>query len=229
MINDMKVSVVLPVLNEEKGLLSMLPAMPGVVDEVILADNGSDDNSINIGKKYGAKIVNAFPKGYGIALLAGIEAASGDIIVFMDADASCAVLEIPLLLESLEKNESEFVSGKRSFVNRGLFSILGNLFMRLLVRMLYRIELVDTQSGVCAFKKDIFERIRTESKGMSFSQEIKLLAYLDAHIRTSEVPISSLKRKGRMKYRILADSFDNLRNFFKFYFAVRKIFKNEIL
>lgn len=225
MIEGMKVSVVLPVLNEEKGLKVMLPKMPDVIDEVILSDNGSDDSSVSVGQQYGATIINASPKGYGAALLAGIEAATGDVVLFMDADASFSVAEIPVFLEPIVCDACAFVSGKRSFLNRGFFSVFGNLCMRFFVRILYRINLMDTQSGVCAFKKDILGEIKPESKGMSFSQEIKLLAYLNPQIKTAEVPVDSLKREGEMKYRIIADSLDNLKNFVKFYFITRKTFR----
>lgn len=221
MINDLTVSLVLPVLDEEEGLKAILPLIPLEVDEVIVADNGSVDSSVNVSKDFGAKIITVSKRGYGEALRNGIDSVRSDVVVFMDADASNSPLDIPLLLKPLVEEQCDFVSGKREFKNRGLCSIAGNSVMKLLVNMLYGISLKDTQSGMCAFRKDIFGKIKSQSTGMSFSQEIKLKAYLDKNIKTREVPVSSLPRKGKMKYRVFRDSVLNISNFIKFYIFKR--------
>lgn len=215
------VSLVLPVLDEEEGLKKILPVVPDIVSEVIVSDNGSCDKSADVARQYGAKVVSVSLRGYGAALSAGIAAAKGDIVLFMDADATNPPREIPMLIEPILSGTSDFVSGSREFKNRGVCSICGNLVMRLLVKILYRINLQDTQSGMCAFRKDIFSVISSTSKGMSFSQEIKLNAYLSDKVRTAEIPVSSHKREGVMKYRVFADSMANVYNFWRFYF-VRK-------
>lgn len=221
MINNLTVSLVLPVLDEEEGLKTILPLIPAEIDEVVVADNGSTDASADIAKSYGAKIIKVAKRGYGSALQKGIESAVSDIVLFMDADASCSPLEISFLLQPLVEGNISFVSGKREFKNRGICSIFGNTVMKLLVRRLYNIRLQDTQSGMCAFKKNIWGNIKSDSTGMSFSQEIKLKAYLNKNIKTKEVPVSSLPRAGKMKYRVFRDSVSNIFYFIKFYIFKR--------
>lgn len=224
MAGDGIISIVLPVLNEAQGLRKILPLIPKEVGEVIVVDNGSTDESCNIAAKYNARIVSVACRGYGLALHAGISAACGEIIVFMDADATSMPSEIARLVEPIIASGYDFVSGKREFKNRGLFSVIGNLFMRGLVKLLYNIELTDTQSGMCAFKKNIFKNIESKASGMSFSQEIKLNAYLNKNIKTLEVPVSSSKREGKMKYRVFTDSLLNVYNFGRFYVKRQRSF-----
>ena len=105
----MKVSVVIPCLNESQTLEKTVGLARGLVEsvggdgEIVIADNGSTDGSIAIAEKAGARVVHIERKGYGFALLGGIREANGDIIVMGDADATYDFREAKALVEAIER------------------------------------------------------------------------------------------------------------------------------
>ena len=109
-----------PCLNEEGTLGDVLSKINQVCEgrlrdrstEVIVSDNGSTDDSVEIANRFGARMVHCSTRGYGAALLAGIEAARGEVIVFADSDNTYDFSESPGLIEELEKG-FDLVIGSR--------------------------------------------------------------------------------------------------------------------
>jgi glycosyltransferase involved in cell wall biosynthesis len=213
MYNGQNISVVIPCLNEERGLDSVLADMPHFIDEVIVVDNGSRDGSIKIAKKYNVKIIQETIKGYGRVLLKGIRNANGDIVVLLDGDGSYPICNIKEMYDFMKEGQLDFVSGCRFPLDNRyampLVNLLSNYFISWLVRMMFKIKLQDSQSGMMVFKKTIMEKIKIYNMGMGFSQEIKVKAWTNS-IRCAEIHIPYKIRIGNVKFRKIKDGLKNL-------------------
>lgn len=210
MFNDKIISVLIPCLNEESGLGKVLEEIPDFIDEVIVIDNGSEDNTTQIAKKYNTKLLNEDIRGYGSAILRGLKDAIGEIIVIVDGDGSYPVAMVSEICEYMEKGNFDFVSGRRfplytpkvmAFINK-----ISNYFISSLTRILFRINIVDSLSGMVLFKKAILKDIKIENKGMGFSQELKIKAWRHPRIKCSEIRIHYYPRLGKVKFDKMRDS-----------------------
>jgi len=213
------VSVVLPVLNEEKGIAKTIKEIPvdklekmGYKCEIIVVDGGSTDRSREIAKKLGAKVIVDPRPGYGNAYKTGFRYTHGDIIVALDADYSYPAHLIPDLINILEKKKLDFISTQRLYrIAEKCMSPLhtiGNRILTLLVRVLFRLNINDSQSGMWVFRKKIVESVKFLANGMAFSQELKVYAF--KNFKSTEVPIPYRKRIGKQKLNAVLDGFKNL-------------------
>ena len=98
MYRDKTISLVIPCYNEEEGLRQLLPKIPAIVDEVLIVDNASTDNTARVARELGARVVEEKIKGYGRAYKTGFKNATGDIIITMDGDGTYPPESITLLL-----------------------------------------------------------------------------------------------------------------------------------
>ncbi len=114
MINGLTIALIIPALNEEKSIAYVLKEIPAQIDQIIVVDNGSSDNTARIAQNLGARVVNEHRRGYGSACLTGIKAAKNyDIIAFMDADYSDYPEDIINVLQPICLHNAEFVVGSR--------------------------------------------------------------------------------------------------------------------
>lgn len=194
-----EVSIVIPCLNEENSIGIVVEKarraieMMGVPGEVIVADNGSTDRSVEIALSKGARVVPVAQKGYGSALRGGIEAAKGRIIVIGDADDSYDFLEAPKLVAKV-KEGYDLVVGSR-FKGRILpgampwTSKIGNPLMTATLNLLFGVNTTDSQSGMRAFTKEAYRKMQLQATGMEFASEMLIKAG-KAKLRIAEVPIT---------------------------------------
>jgi glycosyltransferase involved in cell wall biosynthesis len=221
MLRGKNISVIIPCLNEERGLGYVLSTMPRFIDEVVVVDNISTDNSVAVAKKYGAKVVREDGRGYGRVLLRGLEYAAGEIIIIIDGDGTYPVEAFEDLCASLEDRNYDFVSGCRFPLEpRGtmpFLKILGNRLISSWVSATFKVNIKDSQSGLMVFKREILGDIRMFNLGMGFSQEIKIKAWCNGRIRCVEKHISYHKRIGKVKFRMFQDSCRNLLDLFYLY------------
>lgn len=213
MYNYKTISVVIPCFNESQGLDKVLKNKPLFIDEVIVVDNNSRDNTVNVAKKYNSTIVQEKRIGYGQACLAGLLKVKGDIIIILDGDNSYPMSEIEKLLLYMENQSCDFVSGNRyPLANSNVQPIVNqfaNQAISLFIRLLFRINLKDSQSGMMVFKRSLLDKISLDNTGMGFSQEIKIKAWLTG-ICCKETYINYGVRIGKVKFRKIVDSANNL-------------------
>jgi glycosyltransferase involved in cell wall biosynthesis len=203
---QIELSVVMPCLNEHetvgvcvrKAIGALQEA--GISGEVILADNGSTDGSVEIAQAEGARVVHVPEKGYGSALKGGILAALGRYVLMADSDDSYDFSHIPRFVEQL-RSGSDLVMGNRfrgNIEDRAmpfLHRYLGNPALTGIGRLFFRSPCGDFHCGMRAFCKDSFLRMDIRSTGMEFASEMVVKASL-LRMKISEVP-TTLSPDGR--------------------------------
>lgn len=152
------VSVVIPTLNEARNIVHVLPKLPAGVDQVVLVDGGSTDGTVDVARKLrpDMTIIQQTRRGKGNALACGFAAATGDIIVMMDADGSTHPHEISRFVEALVRSGADFAKGSRFAPGGGSSDIttlrrFGNSVLSKLVNTLYRTHYTDLCYGFNAF------------------------------------------------------------------------------
>jgi len=204
-----EISIVLPCLNEAETLgLCIAKARAalqetGTSGEIIVADNGSTDDSRRIAERLGARVVSVDERGYGAALMGGIGAARGKYVLMADADASYDLSEIPKFLAPL-RGGADLVQGCRlpsggGRVDEGAMPLLhrvwGNPMFSAMVRRWYGASIHDVHCGMRAFRREFVESLGLRCTGMEFASEMVIKSAL-AQGRIAEVPIT-LRRDGR--------------------------------
>ncbi len=194
-----EVSIVIPCLNEENSIGIVVEKakraieMMGVSGEVIVADNGSTDRSVEIALSKGARVVHVAQKGYGNALRGGIEAARGRIIVIGDADDSYDFLEAPKLVAKIKEGYDLVVGSRfKGQILPGAMpwtSKIGNPIMTFTLNLLFKVNTSDSQSGMRAFTKEAYRKMQLQATGMEFASEMLIKAG-KAKLRIAEVPIT---------------------------------------
>jgi glycosyltransferase involved in cell wall biosynthesis len=223
------VNVILPTLNEEKGVGKTIDSIKTDYFkknkwnlEIIIVDGNSKDKTREIAKKKGAKIIVEKRKGYGRAYKTGMSKATGDIIVTGDADATYPFDRIHIYIKQLLDENLDFITTDRfSELKHGSMSIkhyFGNLILALTLRILYLINIRDSQSGMWIFKKDALKKIQPLEDfddGMPFSEEIKIEMFSKKNIMTKEIPSALYAREGDVKLESFTDGWKNLKYLFK--------------
>lgn len=193
------VSAVIPCLNEEHTLALCIEkalrgiAALGVKGEVVVADNGSTDRSVEIALALGARVVAAPAKGYGAALLAGISAAHGEVIVMADADDSYDWSTLAAFVHKIREGYdlvmgNRFAGGIMPGAMPRLHRYLGNPVLSLVARVAFNAKIGDFHCGMRAFTREAFTRMQLKTQGMEFATEMVASA---AHqrLRITEIPI----------------------------------------
>lgn len=163
-----RVTVLVCTLNEEESLPHMLLKLPEWVDEVLLVDGHSNDNTVEIAKRLrpDIRILYQSGRGKGDALRCGIKNADGDIIVTLDADGSTDPEEMPKFIEPL-LNGYDFIKGSRfikgSAKNKPRHRVLGNLIIALIFDLLFLRAYTDLCSGYNAFWRKAMEGVNLYS------------------------------------------------------------------
>lgn len=176
--------------------------------EILVIDGCSTDATINIAKKLGSKIIIEPKRGYGIAILKGIDIAKGQIIVIMDSDYTYPGYFIPQLISPIIKNKADLVLGNRlkniKLESMKISHIFGNIFLTLIFNFLFHNKIRDTQTGFRAFRKKIFDKMKVKSKGIFLPTEI-LIKALKLRLRIKEQYIIYRPRLGRSKLSPIRD------------------------
>ena len=166
--------MVIPCLNEEKGIVEVLTRMPSFVDEVIVVDNDSTDRTAEMAKSHGARVIQEKVRGYGRAYKTGLLESKGDIIVTLDGDHSYPPEAISYLLEAFLRSNARFLSASRfPLKNKKAMSFkhwCGNKLLSVTMSILFFRWVRDSQSGMWVFERSSLEEMRLVSDGMAFSE-----------------------------------------------------------
>lgn len=198
----------MPCLNEAETLAICIRkalaaiAASGLPGEVVIADNGSTDGSLEIAASAGARIVNVPIRGYGAALIAGIEGARGKYVLMADADDSYEFAHLPRFIAALDAG-SDLVIGNRfrGEIKPGamppLHRYLGNPVLSALGRIFFGIPVGDFHCGIRAFRRNEIMTLGLKTTGMEFASEMVVKASLMG-LKISEVP-TTLHPDGRTR------------------------------
>ncbi len=197
----MTISVIIPVLNEEESIAAVLGDIPSALKaEVLVVDNGCTDQTIPLAQALGAKIVVAAQRGYGAACYAGTQAASGDILVYLDGDYSDYPAEMIDLIGPILANEADLVLGSR--LARGdlprqampFQQHFGNWLTARLMRLLYRLPVTDL-SPFRAIRKETLTTLNMQEMTFGWPTEMMVKAARSGY-RLQEVPVRYRPRLG---------------------------------
>jgi glycosyltransferase involved in cell wall biosynthesis len=195
----MKIIAVIPVFNEATTLGRIIDETRKHVDEVIVVDDGSSDNSVEIAKSHGAVVVeNIVNRGLGVTIQRGFSKAierGADIIVQIDSDAQYDPAEIPLLIEPITSKRADFTLGTRMENLQYTMPALkkyGNKAFTALIRFLSGADIKDAQTGFRALRREVLETLNLKAK-YTYTQEMIIQAAKEGW-RIQNVPIRFYQR-----------------------------------
>lgn len=224
MVQGRSVTLVIPAHNEEEGLPCVLGAVPECVDEVVVVDNCSTDNTADVARGFGCTVVHQPEKGYGSAYMAGFAAVRTDLVTTADADGTYPVNMIPELVQVLLNDDLHFISARRrpddhAGTLNSTLRFAGNFVLSAATVFLFQRMILDSQSGMWVFRRDVLDGITLTSRGMAMSEEFKIRAWTKPGLRCREVniPFSYSERMGKPKLNLWRDGARNL----LFLFALR--------
>ncbi len=223
MSQGVEVSVVIPCLNEANSLAYCVDKAvrafqaAGLSGEVVVADNGSTDGSIQIAEQHGARVIRVAERGYGAALRAGIAGARGLFIIMGDADDSYDFTDVPRFVEKLHEG-NDIVMGNRfrGEIKPGamppLHKYFGNPGLTALLNTLFHAHIGDGYCGMRGFTRSLYDRLDLRSSGMEFALEM-VIKSAQIGARIAEIPITLWPdKRGRAPHlRSFRDGWRSLR------------------
>ncbi len=218
------VSIIIPCLNEEGAIGRCVAQIfnfqfsifnKKIKKEIIVVDNGSTDRSAERAKKAGAKVIFEPRKGYGRALLSGLNRATGDYLIFADGDGSYDFRETNYFFDKL-LNGYDLVIGSRlnGKIEKNAMPFLHRYFGTPIINFLFRIffkqKVSDINSGFRGITKKAFDKLRLYSTGMEFASEM-LYKACKSGLRITEVPVTYHRRIGQSKLSSFRDAWRHLK------------------
>jgi len=202
----MELTILMPCLNESETLAICIQKARSFLQrndidgEVLIADNGSTDGSKEIAVREGARVVEVSDKGYGNALIGGINAAKGKYIIMGDADDSYDFVNMEPFVEKLREGY-DLVMGNRfqGGIDEGampfLHRYLGNPVLSFIGRLFFKIKTGDFHCGLRGFNAERIKQLKLHTPGMEFASEMVVKSSLFKY-KMAEVP-TTLKKDGR--------------------------------
>lgn len=214
----MMISVILPAKNEAGSIGTTLAGIFKTCPdaEVIVVNDGSTDNTADIAKTAGAEVINhPYSKGNGAAIKAGARAATGDVLVFMDADGQHNPTDIPRLLKRLAQGNDMVVGARQAGSQASLGRGLANGFYNLLATYMTGHKVEDLTSGFRAVRADKFrEFLYLLPNGFSYPTT-STMAFFRAGYSVAYEPIHAAQRIGKSHIKPLQDGMRFLLIIFK--------------
>jgi len=205
MIDDNKIVVIIPAYNEEESLPKVLSDIPDFVDEIIVANNGSNDNTVEVAQKAGATAVNESERGYGAACLKAIQSIKENnfsIAVFIDGDYSDFPEEMNQVVLPIIKDDFDLVIGSRMIGKREKGAMLpqaifGNWLASFLIKLFWNYKFTDL-GPFRAIKYSSLLKLNMKDRNFGWTVEMQIKA-AKQKLKTTEVPVSYRKRIGKSK------------------------------
>jgi glycosyltransferase involved in cell wall biosynthesis len=219
------VSIVIPCLNEQETLGACIKKTQctletiGIQGEVIIADNGSTDNSAAIAKRFGASVVHQPLRGYGAAYLAGFAAARGQYLLMGDSDDTYDFTDLERFITPLHEGYDLVIGNRfKGKMHKDAMSwarrYIGNPILSGLLRLLFRTDIGDSHCGMRSFTADAYKRMALQTTGMEFASEMVVKA-VQAELKILEIPINYAPRAGESKLHPLPDAWRHIRYLLK--------------
>ena len=214
----MLISIILPCLNEARSLETLIPRLiksyPDA--EIIIVNDGSTDDSAEIAKLAGAKVItHPYTKGNGASIKSGAREANGDVLVFMDADGQHDPKDIERLLIELETGHDMAIGARGSESQASFGRLCANSFYNWLASWIAGHKITDLTSGFRAVKAEKFkEFLYLLPNGFSYPTTITM-AFFRAGYNVSYIPIVAHKRIGTSHIKLLRDGIRFLLIIFK--------------
>lgn len=198
----MRISVIIPALNEEESIPKVIHEIQDYVNEIIVVDNGSEDNTAKVAETAGAKVVFEKRRGYGYACMKGISAAnSPDIIVFLDGDYSDYPEDVNLLIGPIINDGYDLVVSSRMKLRKKdaipFYSVFANRFFGFLIYVLYGVKFTDL-GPFRAIKYDRLLEMDMKHTKFGWTAEMQIKA-VKMGFRIKEVPVRYKRRIGESK------------------------------
>ena len=196
----MNLSVIIPVYNEVKNIEEILKRVQAtkLANEIVVVDDGSQDGTRDILKKLDGKkkvrvILQEKNQGKGAAVVTGMKAAKGDVLLIQDADLEYDPRDYPVLLQPIKEGLADVVYGSR-FLGAAhrvamFWHQVANQLLTLMTNILYNSILTDMETGYKVFKREVIEGLHIRSKRFNFEPEFTA-KILKRNYRIYEVPIT---------------------------------------
>lgn len=204
MIDKKRITLVVPCRNEEKIIAAFIKKVPFYVDEILIVDNGSTDNTAEVAKSAGKRVRVIRETrtlkgiGYGFAHMRGLEEANGDYIVAMDGDDTYPLNAIKTVVRKMQREHWNFVSCNRlPLRNPKAISKTRQLGIKVLnweIALLYGYPMKDILTGMWIVQKEIVHELKLKEGDWNLSPEIKLAALANPRIRFTEYHIDHFER-----------------------------------
>lgn len=199
----MELTILMPCLNEEKTIGECIEKAKKFIDknsieaEILIADNGSTDNTVKIAKQLGARIINIKEKGYGNALRIGTAKARGKYVIIGDSDGSYDFLNLKAFIEKLREGYDLVIGNRFSGkIEKGAMKFshryIGTPFISYIARKKFSIEVKDFNCGLRGYNNEKIKNIDYNSTGMEYASEMIIKAK-KANLKIIEVPINFYK------------------------------------
>jgi glycosyltransferase involved in cell wall biosynthesis len=201
--NGQRIGVVIPALDEEQAIARVIGDIPDWADEVVVADNGSRDDTVRSAKEAGARVVHEPERGYGAACQTGIRALDAvDIIVFLDGDYSDHPDEMPAIVDPIATGQVDFVIGSRVKGNaeHGALTArqrFGNWLACQLIERLWGAAYSDL-GPFRAIRRNVLEQLKMTDRNYGWTAEMQIKV-AKAGLTYLEVPVSYRPRIGTSK------------------------------
>lgn len=199
----MELTILMPCLNEEKTIGVCIKKVQdflkrnSIDGEILIADNGSTDESIKIAKSLGARVINIEPKGYGNALRLGTQNAKGKFVIMGDSDDSYDFLNLENFIKEL-RNGYDLVVGNRygGKIEKGAMKFthryIGTPIISLIARKKFKINVKDFNCGLRGYNNEKIIDLNCIAEGMEYASEMIIKAK-KANLRITEIPINFYK------------------------------------
>jgi len=204
----MKISIIIPAKNEAKNLTALLQqlvtSMPEA--EILLIDDGSTDETAVLAKQAGVKVIShPYSMGNGAAIKTGARHATGDVLIFMDADGQHKPDDIPRLLEKLNEGFDMVVGARHSDTHASLIRRLGNTFYNRLASLMTGHTIEDLTSGFRAARAIQFRKfLYLLPNGFSYPTT-STMAFFRSGFPVAYIPIQAGKREGKSHIKLFKD------------------------
>lgn len=205
MIDDHKIVVIIPAYNEETSIALVINEIPKFVDEIIVVNNNSTDNTEKVALSAGATVLKETVKGYGAACLKAIDYIKDknfDIVVFLDGDYSDHPEEMEIIVNPIIKEDFDLVIGSRMIGNREKGAMLpqaifGNWLSTFLIKLFWNYRFTDL-GPFRAIKYNSLLKLNMVDRNFGWTVEMQIKA-AKQKLKTTEVPVSYRKRIGQSK------------------------------